>query len=382
LDYQPSSGFNPKGLQNLEVLVGGDDLQTAMLTSVDIHSLLSVARQFWLDHGALASTLSSVTVSVDDLPAQTVAQTQGSHITISSNAAGWGWFVDATPRQHEEFTRIGDTLEYRAQTGSEAENKVDLLGVLIHELGHVLGLEHSDDARDEMAAIIIPGLRRLPDLDADEANASGFGRVVTSSITSTRTSTLPRYENAAHPELTNPAFAGETGGSVTGDVAFTHGAAILNESADTQTRLNQSFMLGENDRYLSFTLTDLVLDDVSNAPDDAFEVALLDANTGLSLLDGTGLTRNDAFLNLQANGDAHNSSRVTRINNADGSQTVLVDLEGIDPGTLVNLSFDLIGFGRGAAASDSFHFPMLMEQMPVDWRNGRPDLRAGWVGSQ
>ena len=92
---------------------------------------------------------------------------------------------------------------------------------------------------------------------------------------------------------------------------------------------------------------------MNSAPDDAFEVALIDANTGLSLLGGTGLTRSDALLNLQANGTEYRASAVTSTLNADGSRTYLVDLAGVAAGTLASLSFDLIGFGRGTAATAS-----------------------------
>jgi hypothetical protein len=44
------------------------------------------------------------------------------------------------------------------------------------------------------------------------------------------------------------------------------------------------------------------------APGDSFEVALLDDNTGASVLSGDGLTRSDAFLNLQADGAQHAAS--------------------------------------------------------------------------
>jgi hypothetical protein len=39
--------------------------------------------------------------------------------------------------------------------------------------------------------------------------------------------------------------------------------------------------------------------------------SLIDANTGLSLLSGTGLTKNNAFIDLQANGDTFKSNKVT-----------------------------------------------------------------------
>jgi hypothetical protein len=64
------------------------------------------------------------------------------------------------------------------------------------------------------------------------------------------------------------------------------------------------------------------------------------------LLGGTGLTRSDAILNLQADGTQRMTTGVTFTTNADGSRTYMVDLAGIAAGTAVNLSFDLIGFGQ------------------------------------
>jgi len=147
---------------------------------------------------------------------------------------------------------------------------------------------------------------------------------------------------------------------------------VLAESAVAQTRLNQLFVLGDHDRFLRFTLDNIALDhvqgrtsvaggttpgatDVNGSSDDVFEVALIDANTGLSLLGGTGLTRamHYALLNLQANGVEHVAAQVTRTLNADDSRTYVVDLSVIAAGTVASLSFDLIGFGRGDAASNS-----------------------------
>ena len=56
-------------------------------------------------------------------------------------------------------------------------------------------------------------------------------------------------------------------------------------------------------------------------PSDAFEVALLNANTGASLATPIGLTRTDALLNIQANGAELKATGVTSVVNADGSRT-------------------------------------------------------------
>ena len=121
--------------------------------------------------------------------------------------------------------------------------------------------------------------------------------------------------------------------------------------------------MGTQDRYLSFTLSNIGLEDVNTGnlssisgagPSDAFEVALLNANTGASLTAPIGLTRTDALLNIQANGNELKATGVTSVINADGSRTYVIDLQGISQagiavGTAVNLSFDLIGFGNTAA---------------------------------
>ena len=107
------------------------------------------------------------------------------------------------------------------------------------------------------------------------------------------------------------------------------GAATLAESATQQTRLNQVFTVGPQDRYLSFTLSGTALDSATagaqaqQGPSDAFEVALLNANTGASVAGATGLTHTDALLNLQAGGAELAASGVSYVSNQDGSRTCL-----------------------------------------------------------
>jgi hypothetical protein len=60
-------------------------------------------------------------------------------VLIDDNAAGYGWSLDVTR--------------------GPAAGQVDLLSAVMHELGHVLGYDHSDDVRDVMFSSLSPTLR-------------------------------------------------------------------------------------------------------------------------------------------------------------------------------------------------------------------------------
>jgi hypothetical protein len=68
-------------------------------------------------------------------------------VTLDATAAGYGWFVDANP------------------VDSPALGRMDLLTVVGHELGHVLGLADVDPQvapNDLLTTTLDPGVRRLP----------------------------------------------------------------------------------------------------------------------------------------------------------------------------------------------------------------------------
>jgi hypothetical protein len=90
---------------------------------------------------------------------------EGRSIVIDTTAAGWGWFVDPTPDQDEEFEAPSATGERIAKADGPAAGKIDLLSVIMHELGHARGdgdLDPIVHAGKLMAATLPAGVRRGP----------------------------------------------------------------------------------------------------------------------------------------------------------------------------------------------------------------------------
>ena len=151
-----------------------------------------------------------------DLPDTTLGLASGNVIFLDTNAAGQGWFVDPTPREDSEFTSgMPDTT---------TAAKVDLLTVVVHEMGHILGLD--DDAATDpvagtvMADVLPVGVRRIR-LEGLTANvrAVGLSSVNTASAESAQCqagvsfvgelSLPPEYQlNGGTPEV---AIAGSIG---------------------------------------------------------------------------------------------------------------------------------------------------------------------------
>lgn len=332
----------------------------------------------WLRSASLIP--SNYTVTFGNLPGNAVGNTAGTSITLDTNAAGHDWFIDATPDQHEEFLPTAKPNEWIAKPGGAAEGKMDMLSVLLHEYGHVLGIEHSDDSHSLMSTTLQPGMRRTlsaedlaafqgalpllasnqgddrhdhdphsPDTPLPPNQRRASARVARSSrgtggMCGTQDEASSQYLTAANPTLQNGSLSSNEGWTKQGGVTLANHSAMLSERADSQSVLRQIFAVGEGDNFLRFTVSAQDLRQ-AGGPSDAFEVALLNADTGAALETIDGLTRGDAFLNIQSRDGARAGDMVhTRIN-ADGSKTYTLDLTGVARGTPVLLSFDLLGFG-------------------------------------
>jgi streptogramin lyase len=116
--------------------------------------------------GFNVSRLSQVNVRLAHLPGSLLGLTDQNTIWIDANAAGYGWYIDVSPSADAGFTRRTGANEFQALPGSPAYGHVDLLTVVTHELGHVLGFASMDPSvwgHDWMTATLGTGVRRYPD---------------------------------------------------------------------------------------------------------------------------------------------------------------------------------------------------------------------------
>ena len=109
------------------------------LTVAELDPVVAQAQAEWLAADAGAD-LSGVTVTIADLPGALLALTDGRTITVDATAAGSGWSVSYP---------------------DDPAARMDLRTVVLHELGHVLGLDHADEGL--MAETLAVGqIQRVP----------------------------------------------------------------------------------------------------------------------------------------------------------------------------------------------------------------------------
>jgi hypothetical protein len=119
------------------------------------------------------SALSSVNVEVADLPDGVLGETSGKTILVDSNAAGWGWFVDPTPQDSNEFQVRLASGALGAAPGSPAYGHMDLLSTVLHEMGNAMGFSE-DLGQDVTGQVLAAGVRTLPGATAPWSDAQAY----------------------------------------------------------------------------------------------------------------------------------------------------------------------------------------------------------------
>jgi hypothetical protein len=142
------------------------------LTNSEVGALVEQAIASWTEtlgaEQTVAARLDQVAVEITDLPGLTLGQATPTTIRLDATAAGFGWFIDPTPWESAEFSWLAGVRELQASPASAAAGRMDLLTVITHELGHVLGFtDRASQANEVMAGTLDPGERHLSDIAGD-----------------------------------------------------------------------------------------------------------------------------------------------------------------------------------------------------------------------
>jgi hypothetical protein len=141
----------------------------------EVRAMVAAGALRWFEAGMRASViladLRGLRINVSDLPGSILGLATpregavAEEITIDINAAGYGWFIDSTPLDDSEFNLFVAPSERLATGAGPATGHVDLLTVVMHELGHLFGLPDLPEARypfDVMNDMLDLSTRRIP----------------------------------------------------------------------------------------------------------------------------------------------------------------------------------------------------------------------------
>ncbi len=147
----------PQYLRSAPSLAAPAQNSAPSLTDQALAPVLEQALRLWIAagiNGSLADRLTDLQVRIVDLPDGLLGLAEGLSISLDATAAGRGWFVDSTLDDNAEFAQTLSNSRSAAAGGSEAYGRIDLLTVLVHEIGHVLSLDH--DAGLAIMSEILP----------------------------------------------------------------------------------------------------------------------------------------------------------------------------------------------------------------------------------
>ena len=188
----------------------------------------------WAESGASSdqlAVLQAATVEIHNLRGNLLAATSGNSVVVDDDGANRSWFVDPA----------GASTEVPA-------DQIDLLSVLMHEQGHLLGLEHDADTTPDsiMFSVFQTGERRT--ISTGEADGAIAGSLEGVHFATTADDSAATNENTAlnvspgNDTLTNPAGGTSVldndpvaGTVVNHDPFSTNGAAVTVNSDGTFT---------------------------------------------------------------------------------------------------------------------------------------------------
>ena len=142
----------------------GADAALPTLAESDLQPIINEAITLWSQAGLNAAAIQKLRQAqfvVTALPGSYLGETEGNVIYLDGNAAGNGWFVDPTPASNAEFSAQAGSSQLKA-VAPHAVDHIDLLTVVEHELGHIVGLADNDALPDDiMDGVLGVGMRRI-----------------------------------------------------------------------------------------------------------------------------------------------------------------------------------------------------------------------------
>ena len=150
------------------------------LTQAELDAIAEVVLSQWTD--ALGNgdprlaAFADVRLAIGELPGGELGFMEANTIVVDGDGAGIGWYVDVSPAESSEFRVRLDRNVLAAAPESEAYGRFDLVTVVAHELGHMLGFDHADAGRFAvMAEDLDPGVRYRIDAEPVAATSGRSG---------------------------------------------------------------------------------------------------------------------------------------------------------------------------------------------------------------
>jgi hypothetical protein len=163
------SGANDPGALNLLPATWSSEMVGHRLTESALDAVLPVARDYWIATGLTdwqIAELYRTPIAIGDLSYRgALGVTKPEGIWLDASGAGLGWNVGSSQWSVVSGQWLGDISHQRTTANGQLPTTAyDLLTVLTHELGHVLGhgdLDPHDHPDHIMAGVLQPGAGRV-----------------------------------------------------------------------------------------------------------------------------------------------------------------------------------------------------------------------------
>ncbi|HEY0026260.1 MAG TPA: Ig-like domain-containing protein [Allosphingosinicella sp.] len=330
-----------------------------VLSQAELALVVAAAIARWEAAGATPEQIAAmraVAFSVEDIGGLTIGASSVGAITIDDNAAGFNWFVDATPGDDSEFAGSGTQLRATSDYGA-AGTRIDLLTVVTHELGHQIGLNDLTvpGERDElMYGSIAVGERRLPGADDASGAAPGAAPVSADITVATGIAQLPTYQTVTvtYQSTVNAPARNGLAGNVGGVATVTADSGVIANSNAESAAIDSLSFGGQ-----------IFRDTNKNGIRDAGETGIagvtlkLYADTSISNGNGDRFDAGDTLIALTATTDANGNYRFAGLAEGDyiavagasnfaagGALFGLTSADGVvDPDTVAAVPTNAIG---------------------------------------